>query len=81
MSEKSTQIFLVRIYCMNIPFKKFYFYNSIVAAAMHACIEHHHYQQHAQSGFQNLTESTNVKIGIHILSSLERGKRVDFNLL
>jgi hypothetical protein len=24
---------------MNIPFKKFYFYNSILAAAMHACIE------------------------------------------
>lgn len=68
MSEKSTQIFLVRIYCMNIPFKKFYFYNSIVAAAMHACIEHHHYQQHGQSRFQNLTESTTVNLRIPILS-------------
>lgn len=48
---------------------------------MHACTEHHHYQQHAQSGFQNLTESTNVNRRIPILSSLERGKRVDFNLL
>jgi hypothetical protein len=43
--------------------------------------EHHHYQQHAQSGFENLTKSTNAYRRIPILSSLVRGKRVDFNLL